>query len=43
MSSREERLARNEGMFREINERLESRIQTFATGEAELWILCECV
>jgi hypothetical protein len=29
-------------MFREINERLESRIQTFSSGEAELGILCEC-
>jgi hypothetical protein len=42
VSSREERLARNEAMFREINERLESRIQTFASGNAELTILCEC-
>jgi hypothetical protein len=43
VKSREERLARNEAMFREINERLESRIQTFADGKAELTILCECV
>ena len=42
MSSREERLGRNEAMFREINERLESRIQTFPGGRAELSILCEC-
>jgi hypothetical protein len=42
MSNREERLARNEAMFREINERLESRIQTFPDGNAELTILCEC-
>jgi hypothetical protein len=42
VSSREERLARNEAMFREINERLESRIQTFRSGEAGLSILCEC-
>ncbi len=42
MIGREERLARNEAMFREINERLESRIQTFTNGEAELTLLCEC-
>ncbi len=42
MSGREERLARNEAMFRVINERLESRIQTFTDGEAALTILCEC-
>jgi hypothetical protein len=42
VNGREERLARNEAMFREINERLESRIQNFTDGEAELAILCEC-
>jgi hypothetical protein len=43
MNGREARLAQNEAMFREINERLESHIQTFTDGEAELTVLCECV
>ena len=42
MDEREKRLALNESMFREINERLESRIQTSQIGRPELSILCEC-
>ena len=43
MDARERRLALNETMFREINERLESRILV-DTGdpEPELMVLCEC-
>ena len=43
MDAREKRLALNETMFREINERLESRILVY-TGdpEPELMVLCEC-
>ncbi len=43
MDESEKRLALNEVMFREINERLESRIETFAGGETQLTVLCECV
>ena len=39
----EKRMALNEAMFREINERLESQIPTFAHGRPELSIICECV
>ncbi len=38
----EKRLALNEVMFREINERLESRIETLSQGEPQLTVLCEC-
>ena len=40
--AQERRLALNEAMFREINERLESRIQTFDGGRPGLSIICEC-
>ena len=43
MDAREKRLALNEAMFREINERLESRLQTFTReGQPQLTVLCEC-
>jgi len=43
MDARDKRLALNEAMFREINERLESRILVFrGNGEPELTVLCEC-
>lgn len=41
MSSRDERLALNEAMFREINERLETRSGPHGPGDP-LTILCEC-
>jgi hypothetical protein len=39
MSVREERLARNEAFFRELNERLEAMTPDSAT---ELVVVCEC-
>lgn len=43
MDAREKRLALNEAMFREINDRLESRILVFTgEGEPHLTVLCEC-
>ncbi len=43
MDAREKRLTLNEAMFREINERLESRILVFrGDDEPELTVLCEC-
>jgi hypothetical protein len=42
VKSREERLARNEAMFREINERLESKIVVSSGGNDQLSVLCEC-
>lgn len=42
MADREKRLALNEALFREINERLESRIPVATAGESRLAVLCEC-
>ncbi len=38
----QKRLALNEAMFREINERLESRLPTTDQGREVLTVLCEC-
>jgi len=42
MSERERRLALNEAMFREVNERVEEMTNTFESGTRTLEILCEC-
>jgi hypothetical protein len=42
MSEREKRLATNEALFREMNERAEERVQAAAGADARLTILCEC-
>jgi hypothetical protein len=42
MSSRETRLALNESLFREANERLEDRVHLYVGGEERFGILCEC-
>jgi hypothetical protein len=39
---RDKRLARNEALFREMNERVEERVQPSAGREATFAILCEC-
>ena len=39
---REERLARNEDLFRDANERLASTAVSWGLAEGELEILCEC-
>ena len=42
MPDREKRLALNEALFREINERLESRVQATSAEDDGLSVLCEC-
>ena len=42
MTATEKRLALNEALFRETNERLEERVQDTVGAEDELEILCEC-
>jgi hypothetical protein len=42
MSERERRLALNEAMFREVNERVEDMTKTFESDSGTLEILCEC-
>ena len=42
MDEQAKRLALNEAMFREINERLESRLPVSADGEDRLTVICEC-
>ncbi len=42
MSERERRLALNESMFRQVNERLEELNQTFAEFTGEVDLVCEC-
>jgi hypothetical protein len=42
MSERERRLALNEAMFREVNERVEDINQTFASVTGSFDIFCEC-
>jgi hypothetical protein len=39
---RDKRLAVNEALFREMNERVEQRVQPSAGSEATFAILCEC-
>ena len=42
MSERERRLASNEAMFRQVNERLEELNRTFADFTDRLRVVCEC-
>jgi hypothetical protein len=42
MSERERRLALNEAMFREVNERVEDMTKTFESDTGTFEILCEC-
>jgi hypothetical protein len=42
MSERERRLALNEAMFREVNERVEDMTSTFESDTGTLEIVCEC-
>jgi len=42
MTASEKRLAMNEALFRETNERLEERVQQSVGNEAQLEIICEC-
>jgi hypothetical protein len=42
MSERERRLAANEAMFREVNERVEDMTKTFDSDTGTFEIVCEC-
>ena len=42
MTEREERLALNEALFREVNERVEDRLRPIVGEHDTLAILCEC-
>jgi len=42
VDERTERIGRNEAVFREVNERLESINDTFATLTGAMSIICEC-
>jgi hypothetical protein len=42
VSEREKRLATNEVLFREMNERVEERLQQVAAGPMAFDIVCEC-
>ena len=42
MSASEKRLALNEALFRETNERLEERVRLYVDDEELFGILCEC-
>ncbi len=42
MATSEKRLALNEALFRETNERLEERVRLFVGDEELFGILCEC-
>ena len=42
MSERERRLALNEVMFREVNERVEDMTKTFDSDTGTFEIVCEC-
>jgi hypothetical protein len=42
MSEREKRLAMNEALFREMNERVEERVEASSGDQAGFAILCEC-
>jgi hypothetical protein len=42
MSERERRLALNEALFREVNERVEDMTKTFESPTGTLEIFCEC-
>ena len=40
--SREERIAKNESLFRDVNERIEEAAQRTVTLDAEVDFVCEC-
>lgn len=42
MSRREERLGRNEALFRQVNERLEALNEAFSVTTQTVEIVCEC-
>jgi hypothetical protein len=42
MDERQERIGRNEALFREVNERVERLARDFEIGDEGLAILCEC-
>lgn len=42
MSGREKRLAFNEALFREMNERVEERVRSTGRDNSTVTILCEC-
>jgi hypothetical protein len=42
MDSRQERAGRNEALFREVNERLESLNETFSALTNTFQVVCEC-
>ena len=42
LSERQKRSAMNEALFREMNERVEERVQAAASDETPFAILCEC-
>lgn len=42
MSEREKRIATNEALFREVNERLEERVRVAVGDRTTLTVLCEC-
>ena len=42
MSERERRLALNEAMFREVNERVQDMTETFDSDTGTFEIICEC-
>lgn len=42
MSEREQRLARNEAYFRDVNERVQEHVKDVAGAHATFNILCEC-
>ena len=42
MPEREKRQALNEALFREMNERVEERVQSVTAGVTTIQIVCEC-
>lgn len=42
MSTQEKRLAMNEALFREANERVEDRVRVLVGDEEQFGVLCEC-
>jgi hypothetical protein len=42
MTAQEKRLALNESLFRETNERVEERVRLFVGEEEQFGIICEC-
>lgn len=42
MGAREERIGRNEAVFREVNERIEEVAEAFETQSQALDLICEC-